>query len=143
VGERVARRHIIVLAIALLGCEAERPAVESPPRERPAWVAEVASPDGSWRLHYRPIPQPIPNNALFELDVLLESADGKATLDGVDARMPEHQHGTTLRPEIRALGGGRYRVDGLLLHMSGLWELTFSVAQAGETDRARFEVELD
>ncbi|HUL93195.1 MAG TPA: hypothetical protein VLV56_12665, partial [Burkholderiales bacterium] len=52
----------------------------------------------------------------------------------VDAQMPEHRHGMNYRPTITSTGEGRYRAEGLMLHMSGKWELVFEV-------RARDSVE--
>ncbi|MES2562249.1 MAG: hypothetical protein V4637_05915 [Pseudomonadota bacterium] len=53
----------------------------------------------------------------------------------VDARMPSHGHGMNYRPTLTALGAGRYRAEGLMLHMSGVWELAFIVRDAGMSER--------
>ena len=45
----------------------------------------------------------------------------------VDAHMPAHRHGMNYSPEVTALGPGRWRAEGLLLHMPGRWELVFVV----------------
>ena len=45
----------------------------------------------------------------------------------IDAVMPEHKHGMNYRPSVTALGDGRFRADGLLLHMPGTWEFSFDV----------------
>lgn len=42
----------------------------------------------------------------------------------LDATMPQHAHGMATRPEHRELGGGRYRTEGMKLHMPGVWELS-------------------
>ena len=42
--------------------------------------------------------------------------------------MPDHRHGMNYTPAIRALGSGRFRAEGLLLHMPGRWEFVFRVA---------------
>jgi len=61
----------------------------------------------------------------FALMVRLCPAD--ATLRGVDATMPAHRHGMNYRPTLQPLGDGRWRVEGLLFHMRGTWELALSV----------------
>jgi YtkA-like len=61
----------------------------------------------------------------------------------VDAWMPEHRHGMNYRPEIRAQGGGRYRAEGLMLHMAGRWELVFEIRSAGRTERLAASVQLE
>lgn len=53
----------------------------------------------------------------------------------VDAHMPEHRHGMNYEPTVKALGPGRWRAEGLMLHMPGKWELVFEVRAAGKSDR--------
>ena len=53
----------------------------------------------------------------------------------VDAWMPEHKHGMNYRPTVAALGKGRYRAEGLMLHMAGKWELVFEVRSKNSVDR--------
>lgn len=65
-----------------------------------------------------------------------------AELLRVDATMPEHRHGMNYRPSITALGGGRFRVEGLLWHMSGRWELRLDLKHAGQDLRLRQSVTL-
>jgi hypothetical protein len=61
----------------------------------------------------------------------------------VDAWMPEHRHGMNYRPEVRAQGGGRYRAEGLMLHMAGNWEFVFEVRSGGKTERLTHRVRLE
>jgi hypothetical protein len=53
----------------------------------------------------------------------------------VDAQMPEHRHGMNYRPTVTALGEGRYRAEGLMLHMAGRWELVFEVRGKSGNER--------
>jgi cytochrome c peroxidase len=53
----------------------------------------------------------------------------------VDAHMPEHRHGMNYAPEVKPLGPGRWRAEGLMFHMPGKWEFVFEVRAAGTTDR--------
>ena len=53
-----------------------------------------------------------------------------AELVRVDATMPEHKHGMNYAPTLKTTGNGRYRVDGLLFHMPGSWEVAFDVRPA-------------
>jgi hypothetical protein len=61
----------------------------------------------------------------------------------VDAHMPEHRHGMNYKAAVTAEGEGRYRADGLLFHMPGLWEFLFEVRAGGHTDRVTRGVELE
>jgi hypothetical protein len=60
----------------------------------------------------------------------------------VDATMPEHRHGMNYRAGIKSLGEGRWRAEGLLLHMPGRWELRFDVQAAGGTASLRDTIQL-
>ena len=60
----------------------------------------------------------------------------------VDARMPSHGHGMNYRPTVTVLGDGRYRAEGLMLHMPGVWELTFVVREAGTSERITYSLTL-
>jgi hypothetical protein len=53
----------------------------------------------------------------------------------VDAQMPDHKHGMNYRPTIVPGGEGRYRVDGLVFHMPGYWEVSFDVRTGEESER--------
>ena len=45
----------------------------------------------------------------------------------VDAQMPEHRHGMNYRPEVERMGDGLWRVEGLMFHMPGRWQLEFQL----------------
>ena len=53
----------------------------------------------------------------------------------VDARMPEHGHGMGYQPQSRRTAPGRWRVEGLMLHMRGRWELDFALGTGAQAER--------
>ena len=61
--------------------------------------------------------------------------DKPAELVAIDAQMPEHKHGMNYATTVRGLGNGRYRVEGMLFHMPGNWEVTFDVRDGGDIQR--------
>jgi hypothetical protein len=65
--------------------------------------------------------------------------DTPAELVAIDAQMPEHKHGMNYRPTIVSLGNGRYRVDGMVFHMPGRWELAIDVRAGEESERLSHE----
>jgi hypothetical protein len=65
--------------------------------------------------------------------------DKPAELVAIDAQMPEHRHGMNYRPTIVSLGNGRYRVDGMVFHMPGRWELAIDVRAGEESERLSHE----
>lgn len=106
---------------------------------------------GSYYVSYTPIPDPIPLNRVFSLDVRVwrdEAMTTPATDVAVsaDAAMPHHHHGMNLVPRAERKGDGAFRVNGMLFHMPGYWEIYVDVRDAqgkrGSEERARFEVEV-
>jgi cytochrome c peroxidase len=72
----------------------------------------------------------------FALDVAVcaKSAAAPESIR-VDAHMPEHRHGMNYAPQVKTVGPGRWRAEGLMLHMPGKWEFVFEIRAAGKTDR--------
>lgn len=91
---------------------------------------------GRYAVHLRASPQPAVGRHFAVLFLVCGPA-GAAEPDAVtvDARMPKHGHGMNYRPTVAALGGGHYRAEGLMFHMPGEWELTFSVQDGGASER--------
>jgi len=89
-----------------------------------------------YRLAWRSDPAPVPVGRLFALEVAVcpRGAGGAATL-AVDARMPGHGHGMNYKPSVKPAGDGRYRVEGMMFHMPGQWELAFELREGGRTER--------
>ncbi len=96
--------------------------------------------DGTVQAVWQPEPGPITVGRPFALLVTLCPAD--AQLQRVDATMPEHRHGMNYRASIKPLGEGRWRVEGLLWHMSGRWELRLDVQSQDKAHRLRQSVVL-
>lgn len=99
-------------------------------------LAAPASPAAEgWQLALAPQPAPLAVGRPLALDIVLCPPPGQALPASlaVDAWMPAHRHGMNYRATVRALGNGRYRAEGLLLHMPGHWQLTFEwPADAGQ-----------
>lgn len=92
---------------------------------------------------FRPDPAPIAVSKHFALDAVVCAKSGAAATGlAVDALMPAHRHGMNYRPTVVARGGGRYRAEGLLLHMPGAWEFRFDVRTAQGSEQATLAVEI-
>lgn len=64
----------------------------------------------------------IPLSQPFSMEIkFCDDADIQSV--SVDAIMPAHQHGMNYTPVIVDLGEGSFRVDGMLFHMLGVWEI--------------------
>ena len=89
---------------------------------------------------FRPEPLQIEVGEPFSLlfNVCTKSNE-PAELVAIDAQMPEFKNGMNDRPTIVSLGEGRYRVDGMLFHMAGRWEITIDVRAGEESERLSHE----
>ena len=90
----------------------------------------------------------VPLNAEFEFELrVLDGATRTTPVEDaqleVDARMPAHGHGLRQAPLLEALGPGRWRVSGLLLHMIGHWELHVDLRRGALTERAQLDLTLE
>ncbi len=115
------------------------------------WDAELGlrgtSNGGAWRIKYRTLPDPIPLNEEFGLEVAVFDAAGEHVSEGIalaaDAGMPQHRHGMLRQASVAPREDGTFLVDGMLFHMPGAWELYFDVTRGAVTERTQFDVELD
>lgn len=132
---------LLLLVTAAAGCRGEDAAPTGPPL---AWEATTrvqahrvawSAPDGG-----------LPLNEEFAVTVEVTAAGG-APLEGASvefqAEMPGHGHGMLRQPRTVEEGDGRYRVDGVLLHMEGDWVVHLDVIAGGVADRASFEVRVE
>jgi cytochrome c peroxidase len=72
----------------------------------------------------------------FAVDIAVCAKSGaKPEAIKVDAQMPEHRHGMNYAPEVKSVGPGRWRAEGLMFHMPGKWEFVFEIRAAGKSDR--------
>jgi hypothetical protein len=53
--------------------------------------------------------------------------------------MPDMGHGVSEKPVVEEKGGGLYKVNNVVISMSGRWELRITVAQDGTEDSTVFE----
>lgn len=60
----------------------------------------------------------------------------------IDSWMPHHRHGMNVAPSISSEGPGRWRAEGMLMHMSGLWEIDVDLERGGRSERAQWMVDL-
>jgi hypothetical protein len=103
---------------------------------------------GTYLITWESIGGPIPLNELFELDVtLMLAGDAPVPVTGaqvyVQASMPQHNHGMLREPQSREVQPGRYRVEGMLLHMTGYWQISLDVVKNGIAESTDFEVTLE
>jgi hypothetical protein len=125
------------------------PAPDAPPDDgRPRALCSGA---GTFGLRLSSSPAPLARDEPATLQVELTrgcAKDAPAWTDGVELRvsgwMPRHGHGLATQARVLPAGPGRFRVEGLRLHMSGLWELHFDLfrERGAAIERAQWELEL-
>jgi hypothetical protein len=123
----------LALAAGLAGCSKPRPVTEI-----------IESNGGRWRVLVAPPLGTCVGGEPCSLEVSVETRDGEPPprLElSVDAAMPDHRHGLVARPAVTRLGESRWRVDGLLLHMPGYWEVYFDLTEGAMTERAQAAVQ--
>ena len=104
----------------------------------------VVSNSGRYVVEYLTHPDPIPTNEMFEMTVsvrepLKKTSAKNVTLE-VRAGMSVHNHGMNTMPVVERLQDRRFRVRGMLFHMSGPWELVFLIKRGIMADKAEHVV---
>lgn len=89
-----------------------------------------------YMIAFRPEPLRIEVGEPFALLFNVCTRSGRAgELVAVDAQMPDHKHGMNYHPSIVPKGDGRFRVEGLVFHMAGHWEISIDVRAGEEIER--------
>lgn len=148
---------VVIASSVLVACgEREQPretAVSEAPDAPAIAVVEATRSDegvtagGSWTVRWRSGPEGILPLEPFSLEVEVRDAEGRVPGEMVvvtaDAAMPHHGHGMNFVPRTTSLGDGRYRIDGLLFHMRGRWEMFVDVERDGLLERAQWTLEVE
>jgi YtkA-like protein len=95
---------------------------------------------------YVPTPSPVPLLQVHSWTLTIVDAAGRPVNDAtitVDGGMPAHAHGLPTTPQVKALGEGRYLVEGLKFHMPGDWVVGFRIKAGAVVDAVKFDLQLD
>lgn len=105
---------------------------------------ESESAAGTWRVRWRPEPDPLTFGESGRMLVEAARADGLPPDElRADAGMPEHGHGMNRVPAVARRDDGGFEVSGMLFHMGGSWELYLDVTRGAITERTQTRVELE
>jgi hypothetical protein len=109
----------------------------------PEGFARLSTPEAE--IAYRWEPGTLKVGQFFAAEVIACRVPGAGAVREIvlDAQMPAHGHGMNYRPTVTSTGPGRFRVAGLMLHMPGMWRLTFDLVQGDKRTRLTQEVILE
>jgi hypothetical protein len=101
---------------------------------------------GLFTVEYASSLQPIAINRMHSWELTVLDAEGEPVTGAkvtVTGGMPAHNHGLPTEPRVTAeLGAGHYRVEGLRFHMAGHWEISVTIAAAGQEDTVLIPLDL-
>jgi len=99
---------------------------------------------GTYAVSYTVDDGQMPLNKPFRLHVRVFQVRSNKPAEGIELRvsatMPSHFHGMTTEPRVTEEDKGLWRVDGMLLHMPGAWQISFDLHHAGMTERSEADV---
>lgn len=115
------------------------------PAESEFGLGPRASTAGLYRVTLEPV-EPLATRKLQKVNVRIIDASGQPVDSAemtVDGGMPQHGHGLPTRPRVsRALGDGRYEIDGVRFNMGGWWEFKLGIRAATGADSVTFNLQL-
>jgi hypothetical protein len=109
----------------------------------PSWT-RVTSRAGKYVVCWRSRSGRVPRNEDFELEawVLRDGVPVRDAELAVSAWMPAHGHGMLRLPRAERNEDGSFRVEGMLLHMRGHWQLFFEVLEGSLSETAECALDL-
>lgn len=110
-------------------------------------ASQIISRSGQYHIEFSPNVNNLPLNQYVDLDVLVKGATQQTLSHPVrltfDAGMRAHNHGLNVKPIITALGKGKFKIEGVLLHMPGQWFMRFNIFRGAISDYAESDVFID
>lgn len=107
-------------------------------------ASQIASQGGRYYIEFSPSITDMPLNQYFDLTVLIKGATQQPLSHSVrltfDAGMKAHNHGMNVKPIIKPLGKGKFKIEGVLLHMPGKWFIRFNLLRGAMSDYAESDV---
>lgn len=120
-------------------------------RSLPSFVGAARSDSGLFRVDVFAQAAPLPVNQLVSLLLILKANGGTAErfqLSDVSVDMLAHRHGMYTQPVIRpcvvnsATGLSGFIIEGIQLHMRGVWTLQFLARGAEASDQAQVDIRV-
>lgn len=101
---------------------------------------QLISKGRNYTIIFTPPIDSIPLNQPFDMDVTIQGLSKQMLTYTVklevDAGMKAHNHGMNVRPTVTSLGKGKFKVEGMLFHMTGKWFISFVIRRGAMSDKA-------
>lgn len=114
--------------------------------QRAAHEQQLRSEKGHYLIKWQAVAQDkVPLNQYFALDIEVNEPlkPVKYPLDlNVNAGMQAHNHGMHTKPVVHRLANQHFRVEGMLFHMPGQWQVELDISRGVIRDSARLEISL-
>ena len=137
----------MLLMIALSSCYSGSKVTFEPSPPLPKNTSHIESDGKNYHVFFSPTQNKMPLNRYFDMEVEVRGAMQQVIkfplVMDVDAGMRAHNHGMNVKPKIKLLGQGRYKVKGMLFHMPGKWFLTFLFHRGVIADKAETTVVIE
>ena len=109
--------------------------------------AGVASSGGRYYIEFSPSPAAIDIMRRFDIEVRIRAGGprGEVLCDAAlkpDLVMPGHGHGMTVVPNVIRRENCTFLVQGMMMHMPGLWTLILGVERGENAERGYFQVDI-
>ena len=106
----------------------------------------VTSDGSSYLVLLKPSAGAIPVNNYFDLEAQVLGKNGQPlgfVVDfALDAGMPHHNHGMNVVPKISSMGAGKFKIEGMMFHMSGQWTINLGILRGVMRERASLVVDV-
>jgi hypothetical protein len=140
---------VVVAAVAATGCGHLMMMMHGGDVARPAETEFGTGPRASASRQFTATlqpDQPLRPRRMQTMRVAITDAAGAPLDDAtikIDGGMPQHGHGLPTRPRVtRALGNGRYEIEGVRFNMGGWWEFKLAISAASGSDVVTFNLAL-
>lgn len=106
----------------------------------------IITQQGQYQLLLQLPKQGVPLNDYFSLQLAVQDTQGVAPASPLQIELKAarliYQQGMKSWPVVHDLGAGKFRIDDLLFHVAGEWNLQFDIQQGGHSDSVQIDLQV-
>ena len=145
-GSALNKQRALRAIMMAVGLFASVLATGNPPASQQSDKLTGVSRSGQFHLMIESELDPIVINRIHRWVLRVETADGHPVSGAqitIQGGRPEHNHGLPTVPHVTASpDAGGYLIEGIRFHMSGYWELEFTISTGKDEDTVLISLEL-